>query len=139
VTDTPFDPAARAWVKAWEMGWARHDPDVIAARYAEDCLIRTQPFRALERGREAIRAFAERAFAEERSARFVFGEPLVGQDGRAMVEYRAVVAATAGGDVTLHGVSVLRFGPDGLVVEHRDCWTEHEGDHGSELVQEASR
>ena len=139
MTDTTFDVAARAWVEAWKTGWAGHDPDVIAARYAEDCLIRTQPFRPVERGRESIRAFAERAFAEERSARFVFGEPLVGQDGRATVEYRAVIAATAGGDVTLHGVSVLRFAPDGLVAEHRDCWTEHEGDRGTDLVQEASR
>jgi hypothetical protein len=30
-------------------------------------------------------------------------------------------------------------GPDGLVAEHRDCWTELEGDHGVELIKEASR
>ena len=127
---------ARAWVEAWKDGWARHDPEVIAARYAPDCRFRSEPFRDLERGRAAAHAYATHSFEEERGARFTFAEPIVGADGRAAVEYRAVITAPDGTDTTIHGVSLLRIGPDGLVTEHRDTWTELEGDHGIDLVKE---
>ena len=67
---------ARASVAAWSDGWARHDPDVIAARYAN------------------------------------------------------------GTDTTIHGVSLLRVGPDRLIAEHRDTWTELEGDQDVALMEE---
>jgi nuclear transport factor 2 (NTF2) superfamily protein len=127
---------ARAWVEAWKDGWARHDPDVIAARYARDCRFRSQPFRGLEHGRDAAHAYAVRSFEEEDFAWFTFGEPIVGPDGRAAVEYRAVISAPDGAETTIHGVSLLRIGSDGLVEEHRDTWTELSGDHGIALVKE---
>lgn len=135
---TPLE-GARAWVAAWQDGWSRHDPDVIAARYAAACRFRSEPFRDLEHGRAAARAYALHSFEEERSARSFFGEPIVAPDGRAAVEYRAVITATDGSDTTIHGVSLLSIGPDGLVAEHRDTWTELEGDHGVALVKEDSR
>jgi nuclear transport factor 2 (NTF2) superfamily protein len=127
---------ARAWVAAWSDGWARHDPEMIAARYAPECRFRSQPFRPLEHGRSAALAYVTQSFEEEQSARFTFGEPIVGPDGRAAVEYRAVITARDGSETTIHGVSVLKVGPDGLIAEHRDCWTELEGDHGVALVRE---
>jgi nuclear transport factor 2 (NTF2) superfamily protein len=135
---TPLE-GARAWVEAWKDGWARHDPDVIAARYTPDCRFRSEPFRDLDHGREAAHAYATHSFEEERSARFFFGEPIVAPDGRAAVEYRAVITAPDGSDTTIHGVSLLRIGPDGLVQEHRDTWAELEGDHGIDLVKEDAR
>jgi hypothetical protein len=135
---TPVE-GARAWIAAWQDGWSRHDPEVIAARYAPDARFRSEPFRDLEHGREAALAYATHSFEEEQSARFFFGEPIVGPDGRAAVEYRAVITAPDGSDTTIHGVSLLRIGPDGLVREHRDTWTELEGDHGVALVKEDSR
>jgi SnoaL-like domain len=135
---TPLE-AAQAWVEAWKDGWARHDPDVIAARYAPDCRFRSWPFRDLEHGRAAPLAYATSSFAEERAARFTFGDPIVGADGRAAIEYRAVITAPDGTDTTFHGVSLLRIGPDGLVAEHRDTWTSLEGDHGIDLVKEDAR
>jgi nuclear transport factor 2 (NTF2) superfamily protein len=135
---TPLD-GARAWVAAWQDGWARHDPDVIAARYAPDCRFRSWPFRDLEHGRGAARAYAARSFGEERSARFTFGEPIVDAGGRAAVEYRAVITAPDGSATTIHGVSLLKIGADGLIAEHRDTWTELEGDHGIDLVKEDAR
>jgi hypothetical protein len=129
----------RAWVAAWQDGWSRHDPVVIAARYAPDARFRSEPFRDLEHGRAAALAYATHSFEEEQSARFTFGEPIVGEDGRAAVEYRAVITAPDGSDTTIHGVSLLRIGPDGLVREHRDTWTELEGDHGVDLVKEDAR
>jgi len=135
---TPLE-GARAWVEAWQDGWARHDPDVIAARYAPDCRFRSEPFRDLEHGRGAAHAYATHSFEEEQSARFTFGEPIVATDGRAAVEYRAVITTPDGTDTTIHGVSLLRIAPDGLIAEHRDTWTELEGDHGVDLVKEDAR
>jgi nuclear transport factor 2 (NTF2) superfamily protein len=135
---TPLD-GVLAWVEAWRDGWARHDPEVIAARYASDCRFRSQPFRRLERGREAVLAYANQSFGEERSARFTFAEPIVGADERAAVEYRAVIIAADGTALTIHGVSLLVVGADGLITEHRDTWTELEGDHGIDLVKEDAR
>jgi nuclear transport factor 2 (NTF2) superfamily protein len=133
---TPLE-GTRAWVAAWSDGWARHDPEAVAARYASDCRFRSHPFRDLEHGRGAALAYATRSFEEERSARFFFGEPIVGPDGRAAIEYRTVITpANDGPDVTIHGVSLLKIAPDGLVSEHRDCWTELEGDNGVALVKE---
>jgi len=41
---TPLE-GARAWVAAWQAGWSRHDPGVIAERYTVDCRFRSEPFR----------------------------------------------------------------------------------------------
>jgi len=136
---TPLE-GARAWVAAWQDGWAGHDPARIAARYAPECRFRSAPFRPLEHGRDAAFAYASRSFEEESRATFTFGEPIVGADGRAAVEYRAVIWPSDGGPpTTIHGVSLLKVGPDGLISEHRDTWTDLEGDHGIDLVKEDAR
>jgi nuclear transport factor 2 (NTF2) superfamily protein len=131
--------AASAWVDGWSDGWARHDPEVIAARYARDCVFRSLPFRAAGRGRQAPLDYARQSFAEEQSARFAFGAPVVGSNGRAAVEYRAVITTPDGTATTIAGVSMLRFGEDGLVTEHLDTWTEAPGDLGIAIRPEASR
>lgn len=118
-----IDAAARAWVDAWSEGWAAHDPDLIASRYAEDCEFRSHPFREPLIGREGARRYAEQAFAEERSAVSSFADPIVAADGRAAVEYRATITAIDGRTATLSGVTVLSFDADGLVQEHRDYWS----------------
>jgi hypothetical protein len=47
-------------------------------------------------------------------------------DGCAAVEYWAVILS-GGREQTLGGVSVLRFAPDGRVVEQRDYWAMEDG------------
>jgi ketosteroid isomerase-like protein len=137
----PGDPmvAARAWVEAWTQGWADHDMDVIAQRYALDCTFRSHPFRPAANGRDGAVAWVRQAFADERSARFTFGDPIVSGDGRAAVEYRAVITATDGTESTLAGATVLRFDETGLVVDHRDYWAIIDGDRGLAPLQEATR
>jgi hypothetical protein len=131
------EQAARSWVEAWTDGWDRHDPEVIAHRYALGCRFRSLPFRAEGRGPEAVIAYTTEAFADERSSRFAFGEPIVGPDDRAAVEYRAVIVPFDGVETTIAGVSVLRFDAAGLVTEHFDCWAEAPGDQGIEIHPEA--
>ena len=115
-----MDPraAADAWVGAWERGWHTHDVELIAARYAEGAVFRSHPFREPE----DARAFVERAFADEEAEPDVwFGTPVVDGD-RAAVEYWAILRAE-GKEQTLAGTTLLRFDPEGLVVEHRDYWS----------------
>jgi len=135
----PPADAASAWVDAWSEGWANHDPAAIAARYAETCVFRSLPFRPAGRGRQAPLEYARQSFAEEQSARFAFGGPVVSDNGRAAVEYRAVITAADGSITTIAGVSMLRFGPDGLVTEHLDTWAEAPGDLGIAIRPEAPR
>ena len=131
--------AASAWVDAWLEGWANHDPARIAARYAEDCTFRSLPFRPAGRGRQAAFDYARQSFDEEQSARFAFGAPVVSDRSRAAVEYRAVITAADGSITTVAGVSMLRFGEDGLVTEHLDTWAEAQGDLGIAIRPEAPR
>jgi nuclear transport factor 2 (NTF2) superfamily protein len=129
--------AATAWVEAWKRGWAAHDSASIAARYAADCIFSSHPLQPTVRGRAAAAASIRDAFADERSARFVFGLPITADD-RAAVEYRAIITGQDGVETTLAGTTILRFDEAGLVIEHRDYWATSPGDLGLDVPMEAS-
>jgi ketosteroid isomerase-like protein len=131
--------AARAWVEAWSDGWRDHDPERIAERYGDECVFSSHPFRQLRHGRQGALGYVREAFAQESTARFAFAEPIVANDGRAAVEYRAVISGIDNTVSTLAGTTVLRFGPDGLVLEHRDYWAITDGDRGLEPETGAQR
>jgi ketosteroid isomerase-like protein len=116
------EAAARAWVAGWTKGWEAGDADAIGALYADDALFRSHPFREPEK---SAREYAVRAFSDEELVECRFSEPLVDGD-RAAVEYWAVLSAD-GEDETLAGVALIRFGPDGLVVDQRDYWAMQPG------------
>ena len=82
---------------------------------------RSAPFREPHLGREGALEYARSAFADQDDFTDCwFGEPVVAGD-RAAVEYWAVLVEN-GRQVTIAGVAVLRFGPDGLVRSQRDYW-----------------
>jgi ketosteroid isomerase-like protein len=116
------DAAARAWVEGWTTGWEAGDADAIGALYAEDAVFRSHPFREPER---SARDYVLRAFAGEALIECRFGQPVVGGD-RAAVEYWALLSSE-GEEESLAGVAVIRFGPDGRVVEQRDYWSMQPG------------
>jgi hypothetical protein len=107
--------AAQRWAQVWEHGWTGHDIPAITALYAPGAFWRQHPFRDPDPG------YLTRVFAEEESVQVQFGVPLVDGD-RAAVPWTAQTRLTDGGSEDLAGVSLLRFGSDGLVVEHRDFW-----------------
>lgn len=115
-----MDPreAARRWLEAWTRGWSAHDPEPIVPLYAPGAYFRSAPFRDPEPAADYIR----RVLGEEESVEFEFGEPLVDGD-RAVFEYHARARLKDGGEEEFAGVSLVRFGPDGLVIEQRDIWT----------------
>ena len=103
----------------WERGWREHDAGAIAALYAKDAFWQQHPFREPEPGP----GYLARVFAEEESARCRFGTPIVDGD-YAAVPWSAQTRLIDGGGEDLAGVSLLRFGADGLVVEERDFWAQ---------------
>jgi len=116
---------ARRWAEGYAAAWRALDAGAAAALYAPDIVSRTSPFREADVGRDGVLAYTERVFAEEAEHEVWFGEPV--EDGdRAAVEWWAALLED-GREVTLSGCTMLRFGPDGLVVESRDYWHAEDG------------
>jgi ketosteroid isomerase-like protein len=116
-----LEAAVRAWIEGWSRAWAAADADAVAALYAEDAVYRTHPFREAHRGPAGARAYARDSFASETLVACRFGEPVVAHS-RAAVEYWATLITGDGEDVTIAGLSFVRFDPDGRCTEHRDYW-----------------
>ena len=121
---TPVDAAAR-WARVWHDAWEARDTDAIVDLYAPDALFSTESFRTLYRGREGVRAYVQQAFDEEQSPRVWVGKPIVDGD-RAAIEWWAAVVEN-GVEITLAGVSMLRFDAEGLVIDQRDAWNQAGG------------
>jgi SnoaL-like domain len=117
------DAAAKRWAETWERGWREHDVDAIAGLYAEGAVHHSSPFR--EQG--DVRSYVDWAFSDEERADVWFGDPVVSGD-RAAVPWWAV-SASSSGEESLAGVSMLRFGADGLVTEQLDYWNMEPGRH----------
>jgi hypothetical protein len=118
--------AARRWAHAWRTAWLDGDDGAVSRLYSKDAVFRSHPARPAHIGTEGARAYARQAFAEERAMKVWFGEPFLAGNERAAVEYWAVLRSE-GRDLTLAGVALLRFQPDGLVAEQHDYWNMWEG------------
>ncbi len=114
---TAYEAAARAWVDAWSCGWPAADVEAICALYASDARYYSQSLR----DHEPPRSYVERVFLEQKRAECRFGGPIVAGN-RAAVDWWGVIEDRDGGIETLAGTSLLRFGPDGKVIEQRDAW-----------------
>jgi len=114
--------AARRWATVWERAWAAKDVEAIVALYSDSARYRALVLREPEVGVAGVRAYLQRTFGEENAIECQFGEPVAGSD-RAAVEWWS--SWTEGGeDLTMAGVTILRFDADGMVVDHRDYWNQ---------------
>lgn len=120
----PPEAAAR-WARVWRDAWEARDAGAIVALYAPGCRHWSAPFRDPGIGPDGVRAYLDRVFGEEREILAWFGTPVV-EDDRAAVDWWATLVEN-GREITLAGISVLRFDRDGQVVEQRDAWNEAEG------------
>ncbi|HEX5903595.1 MAG TPA: nuclear transport factor 2 family protein [Actinomycetota bacterium] len=123
MTEADVLAVARRWAEAWRAAWRTHDVELLRPFYAEDVEFRSQPFREPQ----APADYAAWAFQDEAEARVWFAEPRVVGTDRAAVEYWGVSIPRHGTTETIAGVALLRFGPDGRVVEQRDYWNAAEG------------
>lgn len=109
-------------MEGWSRAWPARDHEGVAALYADGAVFLSQAFREPQAPAEyATWAFADQAAVESR-----FGELLVDGD-RAAVDWWAAITSADGSVETIAGTSLLRFGPDGLVVEQRDVWAREPG------------
>ncbi|MEV6384091.1 nuclear transport factor 2 family protein [Streptomyces sp. NPDC051773] len=113
--------AARRFVGVWQRAWAAHDVDAILELYAPDCVHRSMPFREPHRGRDELAAYLRWSFADERVDDVRFSDPVIGQDGVAVAEFR-VLSEVGQEPQTLAGCVFVRFDAAGLAVETRDYW-----------------
>ena len=118
------ESAARRWRDTWERSWREREIEPIVSLYADDALYRALVFREPDRGIPGVRRYLEENFGVEEEIECWFGEPIPAGD-RAAVEWWATWVEE-GQRLTLAGTTVLRFAPDGLVVDHRDYWNQVE-------------
>jgi ketosteroid isomerase-like protein len=118
------EKAARRWAEVWSVAWPARDTAAIAELYADDAVYRALAFRAPDLGLTGVRRYLDENFAVESEIECWFGEPVVSGD-RAAVEWWGSWAEQ-GQELTLAGTTLLRFGADGKVVDHRDYWNEVE-------------
>jgi hypothetical protein len=110
------------------VAWKSQDAEALVALQAENGVHWASMFRTPYRGREGLREYLERSFADETEpTRAQFGRPMVEGD-RASVEYWAL-ATFDDAPMTISGCTVVRFNADGLVVEARDYSNVESGHH----------
>jgi hypothetical protein len=119
---TTAEQAAQAWVDTWSRAWPAGDVEAISALYAPDARFHSQSLR----DHEPPRSYVERVFAEQARGECRFGVPIVSGD-RAAVDWWGVIEGRDGTVETIAGTSLLRFAPDGRVVEQRDAWSSAPG------------
>lgn len=112
--------AARRWARTWEKHWPRGEVAPVAALYAPTAIYRAYAFREPHRGIEGVLGYLRTNFEAESELACRFSEPIVGVD-RAAVEWWGSWLED-GAELTMTGVSVLRFDDAGLVLDHRDYW-----------------
>jgi SnoaL-like domain len=115
--------AARRWARTWERAWPGQDVEAIVALYAPAARYRSHPHREPEEA--GARGYVARQFAVEEAIECRFGDPIADGD-RAAVEWWGSWIED-GRELTLSGTTVLRFDPEGRVVEHLDYWAESPG------------
>ncbi len=118
----PVAVLARRYAEAYRESWLAGDARRAAALYAPECRFRSSPFRALE---DPV-AYTLRVLPEAEATRVWFGEPLVIDDERVVLEWWAQLVED-GDPSTLTGTDVMRFEPGGAVTEVRSIWTAAQG------------
>jgi steroid delta-isomerase-like uncharacterized protein len=104
--------------------WNAHDPDAVAAVFAEDAVVREVGGAGESRGRAAVRARAAALFEAFPDLRLERVELIIDGDRHAD---RWVLTGThrgplfgfepTGRQVRIEGATFTRLGPDGLVIE----------------------
>ena len=116
--------AARRWAAVWSQAWPAKDVEAIVALYADEVQYRALAFREADRGRAGVRAYLQQNFAVENNIECRFGEPVAASE-RAAVEWWA--SWEEGGEqLTLAGISLVRFDEHGLVTDQRDYWNQED-------------
>lgn len=107
---------------AWWEGLTRERVADLAQVYAPDASFR-DPFNDA-RGLEAIARIFDHMYDQLDEPRFLIRETLLEGDRAVLVwDFEFRMKRWKPGTVqSIHGLSLVRFGPDGRVADHRDYW-----------------
>jgi hypothetical protein len=119
-----IEALARRWAQTWTRAWPEKDVTAIASLYADAAAYRALVFREPDLGVTGVRRYLTENFGVEQNVECWFGDPIASGD-RAAIEWWATWIEN-GQRLTLAGATVLRFGSDGLIVDHRDYWNQVE-------------
>ena len=114
--------AARRWAGVWARAWPAKDVEAIVALYADSAQHRALMLRAPELGPAGVRRYLEQNVAVEYDIECRFSEAFAAGD-RAAIEWWASWHE-ADADLTMAGVTILRFDDHGMVIDHRDYWNQ---------------
>lgn len=108
------------WLDRYRAAWEEGDADAAAALFTEDAVYRSSPFREPHIGRAGVREYWTIATADQSEATVRFGRAVT-EGNRTAVEFWTTMRAEEG-EITLPGILVLRFAPDGRCEELREAW-----------------
>lgn len=114
-----FDPST--WLAAYSQAWITGDAEQVARLFTEGAAYHSHPFRPPHQGRDAIRAYWQRATASQKELDLRWGAPVIAGN-RLAVEWWATMHDTGEGDLTLPGCLLVRFAKDGLCEDLREYW-----------------
>jgi uncharacterized protein (TIGR02246 family) len=114
------------WVERYGRAWEQADADAVVELFVEDASYRSFIFDEAHVGRDAIRAYWQRATGTQSEARVRMGRPLV--DGRHVaVEWWTTLREPDVGAITLPGCLLLRFSAEGLCESLHEYWLQTAG------------
>jgi ketosteroid isomerase-like protein len=113
------------WLEGYARAWEEGDAEAAASLFTEDAVYRSHPFREAHVGTEGIRAYWTRATSTQEDVSVRYGDPVAAGDKLA-VEWWATFRDD-GEEVTLPGILLLRFAPDGRCEELREYWHLEDG------------
>lgn len=113
----------RAWLECYRLAWEGRDSDAVVRLFSEDATYQETPFTQPLRGREAIRQYWSRVVVDSQE-QIGFGyEVLAFAEVTAIAHWWAsFVRVSSKGRVSLDGVFLLTFTPEGFCRELREWW-----------------
>lgn len=121
--------AVRRWVEAYGRAWEEMDADAAAALFSEDATYRSLIFDEPNRRQDGIRDYWTRATSDQSDVAVTMGEPLIDGDRVAVEWWTTMLDSSGDEDLTLPGVLLLWFDPDGRCRSLREYWAFEPGRH----------
>ncbi|MEJ7569707.1 MAG: nuclear transport factor 2 family protein [Gaiellaceae bacterium] len=117
--------AVEEWLERYRRAWETADADAVVELFADNASYRSSIFAEAHVGREAIRAYWERATAAQKALAVQVGRPFVDAD-RVAAEWWTTME-DEGAEITLPGCLLRRFDAEGRRQELREYWQVEQG------------
>jgi len=114
--------AVEEWLERYRRAWETADADAVVELFTDDASYRSNIFADAHLGRDAIRAYWERATATQKAVAVQIGRPFVDGERVAAEWWTTMEDEDDGAEITLPGCLLLTFDADGRCRELREYW-----------------